>query len=520
MNVEGDIDMQLDPKIRNILIAVGTATAVLAILVVIWARSGSSEPGTAVAVAPEQSTQSNGASDGATATEVSETSPVQAVSAALTQSDCINNSEFIADVTLPDGSEVAPGQQVAKTWRVKNSGTCAWSETYQLVFAGGDQLNGPASMPLGVVVEPGTELDMTVTLAVPADAGQYQGQWIPADAAGVPFGHVVNYDILVPGTPAIAYFVANGYWVQPGEEVTLSWDLSEAYDGAFLRVNGTESGVVAPGSALVAPSETTRYELIARNAQGESMRHLTVMVAPPSAEPLPVIEYFKADRVDILLGEQVALGWSLTGATNGAFLVVDGEEEGIVSPDVKTVSPETTTAYRLVARNGSGESVQEITINVTAPDAATPDATEIPATPTTAVEEAPTATPESAEPTTEPTEAAPAATEPPAEEAAPEATAVPVEEATAAPAEEATAAPAEEPAATALQSDTALLESPDQAAIPVTSVGEGQTMTALGRTEDGSWIQVKVAGGAQGWVAADAVSLSVDATTLPVTGTP
>ncbi len=509
--------MQLDSKNRYVLIAIGVIAVLIVIFGVMWVRSDSSAPGTAVAVAPTQSTQ-DGSNDGATAAETPAASPVQAVTAALTRNDCTNSSEFVADVTLPDGSEVAPGQQVAKTWRIKNSGTCTWSPEYQLLFAGGDQLDGPAAMPLGVAVEPGTELELTVTLAVPDNAGQYQGQWIPADEAGVPFGSVVSYDILVPGTPAIAYFVASGYWVQPGEKVTLSWDLSEAYDGAFLRVDGQETGVVAPGSVLVSPTETTRYELIARNAQGESMRHLTVMVAPPLTGSLPVIEYFKADRVEIQQGEQVALGWSVTGASKGAYLVIDGQEEGVVSPDVKTVAPQETTTYRLIARNDAGESVQEITVNVSAPDATAADATpteapaatEIPATPTTAAEETPTE--EAAEPTTEPTIAAPDATVPPVEEATPEATAEPVEE----PTQE----PAEEPAATVLQDETSLLESPDQTATPVTSVNQGQTMTALGRTEDGSWIQVQIAGGAQGWVAADAVSLSVDATTLPVTGTP
>ena len=35
-------------------------------------------------------------------------------------------SAFIADVTIPDYSEVAPGEVFRKTWLLENTGTCAW----------------------------------------------------------------------------------------------------------------------------------------------------------------------------------------------------------------------------------------------------------------------------------------------------------------------------------------------------------------------------------------------------------
>src|SRR5512137_2300312 len=64
--------------------------------------------------------------------------PVQALSAC-------DAAQFVADVTTPDGTNVLPGLTFAKTWRIKNAGTCTWSTSYVLVFASGDPLGGAPS---------------------------------------------------------------------------------------------------------------------------------------------------------------------------------------------------------------------------------------------------------------------------------------------------------------------------------------------------------------------------------------
>lgn len=49
----------------------------------------------------------------------------------------LDNATFIRDVTLPDESAVSPGQALAKTWRVRNSGTSTW-DGYKLILLQGD----------------------------------------------------------------------------------------------------------------------------------------------------------------------------------------------------------------------------------------------------------------------------------------------------------------------------------------------------------------------------------------------
>ena len=39
-----------------------------------------------------------------------------------------NWAQFVADVTVPDGTSYAPSTAFKKTWRLKNIGTCIWSD--------------------------------------------------------------------------------------------------------------------------------------------------------------------------------------------------------------------------------------------------------------------------------------------------------------------------------------------------------------------------------------------------------
>jgi hypothetical protein len=103
-------------------------------------------------------------------------------------STCVDDSEFVADVTVPDGTRFAPGAFLSKTWRLRNTGTCAWDASYRLTFLSGDRLSGPRSAPLDGQVEPGDEVDLSVILLAPEAAGTYRGQWTLFAPDGTPFG--------------------------------------------------------------------------------------------------------------------------------------------------------------------------------------------------------------------------------------------------------------------------------------------------------------------------------------------
>lgn len=101
---------------------------------------------------------------------------------------CTDKAEFVKDVTVADTSVYSPGASITKTWRVRNSGTCAWTPQYALIFNHGDLMNAPNEVPLTTYVDPGNTVDLTVTVTAPAQDGEYQSQWLIRSADASQFG--------------------------------------------------------------------------------------------------------------------------------------------------------------------------------------------------------------------------------------------------------------------------------------------------------------------------------------------
>ncbi len=93
-------------------------------------------------------------------------------------------ARFVADVTIPDGTQLGPGAAFVKTWRLKNTGSCTWNTSYSLAFDAGDAMGGPANLPLPGAVAPGQEIDLSVSLIAPTKAGKYRGYWRLQNATG------------------------------------------------------------------------------------------------------------------------------------------------------------------------------------------------------------------------------------------------------------------------------------------------------------------------------------------------
>jgi cell division septation protein DedD len=98
-----------------------------------------------------------------------------------------DRAQFIADVTVPDGTSFAPGIAYSKTWRLKNVGTCTWAN-YSLIFDSGEKMGGPDSAAIPTSVAPGQTVDITISLTSPTTAGTYRGYWKLKNNNGIPFG--------------------------------------------------------------------------------------------------------------------------------------------------------------------------------------------------------------------------------------------------------------------------------------------------------------------------------------------
>jgi hypothetical protein len=92
-------------------------------------------------------------------------------------------------VTIPDNTELGPGEVFEKTWRLRNSGSCTWTSAYALVYEGDNVLNAPASTPLTTgSVPPGGTVDVSVMLTAPSSSGTYRQNFKLANAGGQRFG--------------------------------------------------------------------------------------------------------------------------------------------------------------------------------------------------------------------------------------------------------------------------------------------------------------------------------------------
>ena len=115
---------------------------------------------------------------------------------------------FVNDVSIPDNTQMTPGQTFTKTWKVFNSGSCAWDAGFKFAFTTGDALGG-STVTLANAVASGAQYDISVPMTAPSTAGTYKSNWRMQTAGGEFFGNEVYVVIVVGGantttTPATA----------------------------------------------------------------------------------------------------------------------------------------------------------------------------------------------------------------------------------------------------------------------------------------------------------------------------
>jgi hypothetical protein len=111
--------------------------------------------------------------------------------------DCTLNAVYVADITVPDGSELLPGIKFVKTWRIRNTGTCTWEEGTQLVFISGDELEGSTAVDVPAVA-PNAQTDISVDLKAPTEPGSYKSNWQLQAPDGTRFGNVIYIKFVIP----------------------------------------------------------------------------------------------------------------------------------------------------------------------------------------------------------------------------------------------------------------------------------------------------------------------------------
>lgn len=109
--------------------------------------------------------------------------------------DACNNSIYIADITIPDGTVLKPGEDFKKIWQFRNTGSCTWDEGYALVFIGGDTAIDPVNYEIKDkkdFIGPGEDAEFDIPLTAPLTVGSYQGTWRMRNDQGVFFGTLLT----------------------------------------------------------------------------------------------------------------------------------------------------------------------------------------------------------------------------------------------------------------------------------------------------------------------------------------
>src|SRR5512146_560155 len=110
---------------------------------------------------------------------------------------CTDSAAFVSDVSVPDNVLFAPNTPFTKTWRLKNTGTCAWDSSYLVYWISGatmSQQPGYMVVPAGQTVQPGQTVDVSVGMTAPMDVGYYTSYWglKGRDGQWMPIAHGAN----------------------------------------------------------------------------------------------------------------------------------------------------------------------------------------------------------------------------------------------------------------------------------------------------------------------------------------
>jgi len=101
---------------------------------------------------------------------------------------CREGALFVEDVTYPDGTRVDAGAKFTKTWKLQNTGTCAWTD-YVIAYISGDKMSSPETAAVPETAS-GATAEISVDLVAPSADGSYQGNYELRNADGkvVPIG--------------------------------------------------------------------------------------------------------------------------------------------------------------------------------------------------------------------------------------------------------------------------------------------------------------------------------------------
>jgi hypothetical protein len=170
---------------------------------------------------------------------------------------CTLRAAYVADVTVPDDTEMEKNEDFTKTWRIRNSGTCDWEEGTRLVHVSGERLDAPDAVDV-LTTAPDAEVDISVDMTAPDAPGTYRSNWQLEAPDGTRFGGIFYVQIVIPEdiTPTPTEEGANA----PSEfQGTVAADCARV-DFTWVGASGEGSyRIEGPGLNETLPADTEAY---------------------------------------------------------------------------------------------------------------------------------------------------------------------------------------------------------------------------------------------------------------------
>jgi hypothetical protein len=223
---------------------------------------------------------------------------------------CTYGMEYVADVTIPDNTLIPAGTEFVKTWRVRNSGTCPWTDVAMMPTDLNQPLDFTAINPGLIDAAPGAELDVSVTFHAPLYEGNYTSHWrlkrgccsfvgpefyaqiqVPAEGA-TPF--------MVPGAPHYGQVSGQIDYMGEGPNPALTLYFRDVRDAGKRFTLTTEAGwthyenYLPAGEYYVYARDAnglggafTRAAICRRNHLGDCADHalVSVVIGPNAVSP-------------------------------------------------------------------------------------------------------------------------------------------------------------------------------------------------------------------------------------------
>jgi len=305
-------------------------------------------------------------------------------------------ASFVKDVTISDGTVLAPNSAFTKTWRLQNVGTCTWTPSYALIFVSGDSMSGQTVFNLPQYVAPQGVIDLSVTLISPSQNGHYRGYWKLRNASYILFGigdqsnTAFWADINVNGPSYAAYdFVANycsANWDNNNTSLPCPGNENDN-KGYVVQLNNPrlENGNKAGDPGLLTVPKNSNSGLITGmypSFKVKSGDHFKSLISCQ----------YHSDRCDVLFNLQYKAGGQTR--TLGSWHEINEGQYYPVDVDLSGLDGQTVKFILSVSANGSGRDDEAIWVAPRIIRLGTPPPTYTPSvTPTSTLTPTLTATP-------------------------------------------------------------------------------------------------------------------------------